>query len=253
LCYFCAVLCRICRTLCHAPCGRFWHCAVCTPWHSGGCKCSQGIFTGVKHREFCATFVLVCAIYAEFCATPLMGDSPCSLWQILTLCRVYTVTFLRVSVFPNNFQICEELWILCYFCAILCHIGRILCHAPYERFWRHICHVYTVAFWRVWVFPRNFHESEGSWILCYFCAILCRICRILCHAPCGRFLHYAMCHCCILVGLSIPEEFSSIWSTVNFVLLLRCFVPYTRNFVPRPLCFWRMLWDPQECSSVHMA
>jgi len=32
-----------------------------------------------------------------------------SLWQILTLCRVYTVAFLWVSVFPSNFQVSEAL------------------------------------------------------------------------------------------------------------------------------------------------
>ena len=180
--------------------------------------------------EFCATFVPFCAVYDEFCATPLMGDShimpcvhrgilaglsvpkefsrvwstvnfvlllcyfvphtpnfvPCSLWQILTLCHVYTVAFLWVSVFPSNFQVSEALWILCYFCAILCHIGRILCHAPYGRFW---------------------------------------------HMPCV--------HSDILAGLSVPTEFSRVWSIVNFVLLLCYFVPHTPNFVPCPL--WEIL------------
>jgi len=99
--------------------------AMCTPWHSGGSRCSQGIFTGLKHREFWATFVLFCAVYAEFCAMFLVADS-----DIM---------------------------------------------------------------------------------------------------PCV--------HCCILVGLSVPKEFLNIWSTVNFVLLLCCFMPHTPNFVPR------RLWD----------
>jgi len=34
---------------------------------------------------------------------------PCSLWQILTLCRVYTVAFLRVSVLTRNFHGCDAL------------------------------------------------------------------------------------------------------------------------------------------------
>jgi len=33
-----------------------------------------GIFTGRKHREFCATFVLFCAVYAEFCTMLLVAD-----------------------------------------------------------------------------------------------------------------------------------------------------------------------------------
>jgi len=35
---------------------------------------------GRKHREFCATFVLFCAVYAELCAMLLVADSdimPC--------------------------------------------------------------------------------------------------------------------------------------------------------------------------------
>jgi len=39
--------------------------AMCTPWHSGGSRCSQGIFTGLKHREFCATFVLFYGYYTN--------------------------------------------------------------------------------------------------------------------------------------------------------------------------------------------
>ena len=68
---------------------------MCTPWHSGGSKCSQGIFTGLKHREFDATFVLFDALYAEFCAMLLVEDSD--------IIDVYTVAFLWVSVFARNF------------------------------------------------------------------------------------------------------------------------------------------------------
>jgi len=31
--------------------------AMCTPWYSFGSKCSQGIFTDLKHREFCAAYL----------------------------------------------------------------------------------------------------------------------------------------------------------------------------------------------------
>jgi len=75
--------------------------AMCTQWHSGGSECSQGIFTSLKDREFCATFVRFCAAYAEFCAMLLVADSyimPC-----------VTVAFLWVSVFPRNFQVSEAL------------------------------------------------------------------------------------------------------------------------------------------------
>jgi len=49
--------------------------AVSTLWHSGGFLISHKIFTDLKHCEFCATFVLFCAAYAEFYATPLMADN----------------------------------------------------------------------------------------------------------------------------------------------------------------------------------
>jgi len=39
--------------------------------------------------------------------------------KLYILCRVYTVAFFRVSVFPRNFQVSEALLILCYFCASL--------------------------------------------------------------------------------------------------------------------------------------
>jgi len=47
---------------------------MCTLLHSCGSQCSQGSFKYLKHSEFCVTFVLFCAVYAEFCP----------LWEILT-------------------------------------------------------------------------------------------------------------------------------------------------------------------------
>jgi len=281
LCYFCAVLCRIRGILCHASYGRFWHMPCIHP----------SILAGLSvPKEFSRVGNTVNFVLLLCCFVPYRPNFvPCSLWQILTLCHVYTVAFLWVSVFPMNFQVSEALWILCYFCAVLYRIRRILCHAAYGRFWHMtcvhpgilaglsvpkefsrvwstvnfvlllccfvqyrpnfepcslwqiltLCHVYTVAFLWVSVFPRNFQVSEALWILCYFCAVLCRIRRILCHAAYGTFWHMTCVHRDILAGLSVHKEFSRVWSTVNFVLLLCCFVPHTPNFVPRRL--WEIL------------
>jgi len=73
---FCAVYTEFCATplmgdsdICHVYTVTF-----------GGSRCSQRIFTGLKHRKFYATFVLFCAVYAELCAMLLVADSdiiPC--------------------------------------------------------------------------------------------------------------------------------------------------------------------------------
>ena len=78
--------------------------AMCTPWHSGGSKCSQGIFTGLKHREFCATFVLFCAVYAELCAILVVADS-----DIMPYVQCCILAGLSV---PKEFQVSEALRIL---------------------------------------------------------------------------------------------------------------------------------------------
>ena len=60
----------------------------------GGSRCSQRIFTGLKHREFCATFVLFCAVYAELCAMLLVADSD--------ICHVYTVSKSLIRSVAQN-------------------------------------------------------------------------------------------------------------------------------------------------------
>jgi len=116
-------LCHIRQILCHAPCGRFWQYAMCTLLHSCGSQCSQGIFNDLKHCEICATFVLFCAVYAEFCATPLMGDSD--------LCHVYTMASGGCKCSEGILTGLKHR----EFCAILCRVRRILYHAPCGRFW----------------------------------------------------------------------------------------------------------------------
>jgi len=60
-------------------------------------KCSQGIFTGLKHREFCATFVPFVPNTPNFVPQPL--------WEILTyaLCRLHRGILAGLSV-PREFS-----------------------------------------------------------------------------------------------------------------------------------------------------
>jgi len=191
--------------------------AMCTPWHSCRSKCSEGIFTGLKHREFCATFVLFCAVYTELCAMLVVADSdimPCvhccilvglsvpkqfsSIWItvnfVLILCcfMPHTANFVHRGILvdlgvPKEFS---RVWSTANFVLLLWYFVP---HTPNFvpcSLWQilTLCHMYTVAFLWGWVFSRNFQVSESLWILCYF---LC------------------------------------------------CFVPHTPNFVPRPL--WEIL------------
>ena len=94
--------------------------------------------------------------------------------------------------------------------------------------------------------PTAFKRKNHTRILCYFCAVLCRIRRILCHAPHGRFWHMPCVHRGILADLGVPNEFSRVWSTANFVLLLCYFVPYTPNFAPCSL--WEILTLCHVCT-----
>jgi len=73
--------------------------AMRTLWHSGGFLFSHKIFTDLKHCEFCAIFVLFCAAYAEFYATPLMADN-----DTCDMSRVHCGILAHISA-PSGFSL----------------------------------------------------------------------------------------------------------------------------------------------------
>ena len=101
--------------------------------------------------EFCVTFVLFCAVYAEFCATPLMGDS-----DIYAMCTSWNSGGSRCSqgIFTGrkHREFCATFVL---FCAVYAEFCATLLGADSD-----IMPSVHLAFLWVSVFPRNFQVSE---------------------------------------------------------------------------------------------